>query len=274
MNRHVKRFFQEGSRSPGDRGNFYQVVALHENLDLSWEEFLKEAPGLPKGWYELSRLEGDARLEFVLGYWLSTLPYVPHMYEKIQAFFDGLESIEIFLTKETKGSPTLCQMVYSLKHEEGFFHGLPPVREESIESVQKKLPFYEPPVDYLAFLRIHDGFGKACDTGIIQALDIEKEYQNLQEQLEEKMPLSDSKGEGIRASHLVPFYQSFGMPCYQCFYLDWYPEAEVGNVYYSGNDHFLSDYRKTASSETLAFPSFLDWLAFYLESIVIREEEG
>ena len=46
----------------------------------------------------------------------------------------------------------------------------------------------------------------------------------------------------------------------------WYPGSEMGNVYLSGIDYTISDYRDRKEwADRLAFPTFLDWLAFYLE---------
>jgi hypothetical protein len=58
------------------------------------------------------------------------------------------------------------------------------------------------------------------------------------------------------------------MPFYQCFWAEWYPEQEMGNVYYSGESKTISDvFGSFSSSETMAFTTFTDWLMFYLERI-------
>ena len=80
--------------------------------------------------------------------------------------------------------------------------------------------------------------------------------------------VTNTKGELINPHSLIPFYESFGMPFYQCFYKDWYPETEMGNIYYSGNTNTISDVKnKDPSSEAMAFSTFSDWLIFYLETI-------
>ena len=42
----------------------------------------------------------------------------------------------------------------------------------------------------------------------------------------------------------------------------------MGNIYYSGIEHTISDFKDPAMwVENLAFSTFLDWLAFYLEGM-------
>jgi hypothetical protein len=58
------------------------------------------------------------------------------------------------------------------------------------------------------------------------------------------------------------------MPFFQCFWGEWYPEREMGNVYYSGFTRSISDYTQFGVGvETMAFETFTDWLMFYLETI-------
>ena len=52
---------------------------------------------------------------------------------------------------------------------------------------------------------------------------------------------------------------------FQCFYLDWYPELNIGNVFFSSKDNTISQYKNVQNGHDLAFYSFLDWLFFYLE---------
>ena len=70
----------------------------------------------------------------------------------------------------------------------------------------------------------------------------------------------------IDPGSLVPFYEAIGLSSFQCFYADWYPGNEMGNVYLSGIDYTISDFRDRKSwVDQKAFPTFLDWLAFFLE---------
>ena len=67
---------------------------------------------------------------------------------------------------------------------------------------------------------------------------------------------------------LYPFYVSFNLPCYQCFWAEWYPEQEMGNIYYSNITQSMSCVENGNSSpENLSFATFIDWLMFYLEQI-------
>lgn len=260
MNPHVTRYYSRGER-------FFSVTPLHESPEETWESVHERCSDLPKGWFELSRLSVEDRIEFVKGYWVATLPFVPHVNTFLDTFFDGLEDIGIFLTRQNEGDPVLPEMVYSLKNDGGFFHGSPPAKPEQIAALEGEFDFCQFSDDYLAFLAIHDGFCKANDTGVVPVDAMPLVYDEFQTLLEEKAELKFSGGEGVNLQHLLPFYQSFGLCCFQCFYADWYPEHEMGNLYYSGHDHTLSDYRqKGALDEKLAFPTFLDWLVFYLET--------
>jgi hypothetical protein len=267
VNRHVQRYFQ-GSASSADTGHFHRVVALHETKESSWEQLSKEAPDLPRGWFELSRLSVEDRIEFVKGFWVSTLPYLPNAHQGIDRFFADLEDIGIYLTQRSYAEPLIAQMAYSLKAERGFFHGRPSAKSADLSALERLFSFCKLPPDYLAFLKIHDGFSKANDSGLFQANQLRPRYEEFVTLLKSRHALTLKGGEEIDPTHLIPFYESFGLGSYQCFYTDWYPQEEMGNLYYSGIEHSLSDYRAPLSAEEKqAFPTFLDWLAFYLESV-------
>lgn len=122
------------------------------------------------------------------------------------------------------------------------------------------------PKDYMSFLKIHDGFNKHSDTGIIKSSSLLSIYEKLQERIQNEVIYSGRRVIEPRA--LIPFYESFGQPSFQCFYLDWIPIDEVGNVFYSMAEGKISDVNDRNSwSENLAFPTFLDWLIFYLEEV-------
>ena len=75
MDKHVKEFFCEYSdESP--HGNFHRVIALQERVDTVWEQAIDLAPSLCRGWYELSKLPKEDRLEFTREFWLKKLPYL------------------------------------------------------------------------------------------------------------------------------------------------------------------------------------------------------
>lgn len=251
--------------------HFHQVIALHESSHLTWEEVTSMAPLLPRGWFELAALPVEYRVEFTCDYWLSCLPFTSQksgrLEKKLGEFFDSVEEIGVFATQSKKGEAFEVHMVYSLKENAGFFQGGPPATPEAIETLIKRFESITFPTDYLAFLRIHDGFSKYTDTGILKSRDVTQVYQKLQHQLAEEL-LVRPDGETIDPSRLVPFYESFGLHCYQCFYADWYPEGQIGNVYFSEHERFMSNFLdRNRLEENLAFPSFLDWLIFYLEDI-------
>ena len=71
----------------------------------------------------------------------------------------------------------------------------------------------------------------------------------------------DDEQAPIRLYHEAP-------PCFQCFFAAWTPNEQAENVYYSMIEKTPSDISDRNSwQENLAFPTFLDWLIFYKESI-------
>lgn len=267
MGKHVKSYF---SHSPSDSqcGNFHSVIALHEPVTTNWTQIKKLVPQLPKGWYELGRLSSQDRIEFVRDFWLATLPFQPGFGDFVTRFFSSLEEVGIYLTQRTFDDPYEGHMVYSLKGDRGFFQGHPPASEAEVVALQKWIPDQTFPDDFKAFLRIHDGFAKFTDTGILPTSAIRKVYREFQQTLESKGPLLSATNEPVDPKKLIPFYESFGFPCYQCFWAEWYPAQEMGNVYYSGLTHTITDHTSNdCSPENQAFPTFLDWLEFYLEVI-------
>lgn len=258
---HVKRYFQEGTE-------FFKVVALCEQPSMEWDVAFTLVPGMPRGWWELAQLPVADRIEFLREYWTMTLPFSPHVSPRIDHFFAHLESIELFITQKMASSPYVAEMVYGVKGDRSFFHGHPPAAPDQIAAVGKWSDQLQLPIDYLAFLRIHDGFSKVTDTGLIPVAHLREESDRLQALLAQSVPLVLPSGEEVNPSKLIPFYRSFGLDCYQCFFGDWYPEQEMGNLYYSGIDRSLSDFSNRAGwVEQQAFPTFMDWLAFYLELV-------
>jgi hypothetical protein len=251
--------------------HFHQVIALHESPDLKWETIRNLAPLLPRGWYELARLSLEDRIEFTHDYWQSKLPFMAELgvaqERKLRNFFQNLEEIGIYVTQAKKGGAFDVHMVYSLKGAAGFFQGSPPATDETLDTLIRLFGHIHFPPDYLAFLCIHDGFSKYTDTGVIKSRDMAKTYQKLQHLLAEEILVSPD-GQLIDPENLIPFYESVGLHCYQCFYADWYPVEEMGNVYFSEYDRTMSNFLDPESLEdNLAFPSFIGWLIFYLEDI-------
>lgn len=268
MDRHINEYYQKSS-DEGPHGNFHQSIALHEAPDIDWSEISVNVPILPKGWYELSQLKTKDRIEFTHDFWQAKLPYRNKFTQFIDSFFDSLDDIGIFLTQQHFDSPFEVEMVYSLKGSEGFYRGKPPIISGHLEQLNASFPNTTFPFDYIAFLKIHDGFCKTTDsTGITSSVDMVPLYQSVLQLTEGNDIQITGRDTIIDPKCLIPFYESFGMPFYQCFYSEWYPEQEMGNVYYSAQSHTISDFlSKRESSATLAFPTFLDWLWFYLERV-------
>lgn len=263
MSEHIHEFIM----GDGPDKHFHQVIALHESPDLKWDTISNLAPFLPRGWYELSRLPLEDRIEFTHEYWQSKLGASAHLERRLNEFFENLDEIGIYITQAKERGPFDVHMVYSLKAAAGFFHGGPPATDETIDTLIKRFGHINFPSDYLAFLHIHDGLSKYTDTGLIKSRDMAQVYQRFQHLLAEEM-LVRPDGEVIDPESLIPFYESFGLHCYQCFYADWYPEEEMGNVYFSEYDRSISNFLDLQSfEESLAFPTFVGWLIFYLEDI-------
>lgn len=263
----------EGEYDPRDEQgkHFHEIIALHTDKNLSWDTLIEKIPMLPRGWFELSRLQNEDRIEFTRDFWLSKLPLVSEddarLQKRLEDFFSTLEEIGIVATQCKEGQPFEVHMIYHVKDDVGFFQGGPPASEEGVANLIKQFGQVILPVDYLAFLRIHDGFSKYTDTGLIKSREMARTYQRFQQMLADEM-LVHSDGEVINCTNLIPFYESFGLHCYQCFYADWYPEEEMGNVYFSDYDRTISlSLDANHPEENLSFPTFLSWLVFYLEDI-------
>lgn len=268
MDHHLKDFYRQFS-DEAPRGNFHSIIALHQSIEIPWNVIKTKVPELSKGWYELAHLNEKDRIEFTRDFWLSKLPYHQGVNESINNFFASLDDIGIFLTQKKFEDPYEANLIYSVKDNEGFFRGSLPASEKQLSDLQKYFSDYILPQDYLSFLQIHNGFCKATDcTGITATNSMPNSYQTLQQLMQQHDPLLTSRDTIIDPKTLIPFYESFGMPFYQCFWSEWYPEEEMGNVYYSGISHTISDvYSGKNSMETMAFPTFTDWLMFYIERV-------
>lgn len=259
MNSQVRRYYRKFDDEEIPLRLFYDVISLHETPELSWEGFKERAPDLPRGWYELASLSSADRVNFAKEFWMETLPYVPHIHVFLEKFFAQLDDVGVFLTQVHFDSVYQSEIVYSLRDGSCFFHGCPPAIEDAINALRRK--FQESlPEDYLAFLRIHDGFSKHMDVGIIPSKDLS--FLSPDKTL---LPPSQTT---VNPRDLILFYESFNEKCYQCFYEGWTPNGEIGNVCYSGLEGGISDTRnKEKWGDQLAFPTFLDWLIFYLEGV-------
>lgn len=265
---HVKEFYQQFSDETS-RGRFHKVIALHENKEINWKIAQEKAPELCKGWFELAQLNPKDRVEFCRDFWLTKMPFHPHFPKFLTHFFSLVDDVEVFLVQPKFDDPFEAHMVYSMKNDAGFFRGFSGATEKEILLLQQAFSEFILPNDYLAFLEIHNGFCKTTDmTGITKSTVMEESYKNFQIMLAQQERLTTTKSLAVNPKTLIPFYESFGMPFFQCFWAEWYPEQEMGNVYYSGKTKMISDIQNPEEpSESMAFPTFTDWLMFYLEQI-------
>lgn len=261
MNQTVYHYFQKGSSS------FYEVIPLHESQESDWNVLSRDVPTLPRGWYELAKLPLEDRIEFSTDFWIKTLPYHPRIHDALRQFFLDLDDIGVFITKKTKDSPFVCHLVYSMDEDAGFYYGRPPFSKEEIAAIVKggSVTF---PKDYLSFFEIHNGFKKHGDTGMFPLEKLEeltREFQMIAGHLDKEIFAGK---ELVHSASLFPFYRSFGLDVYQCFYKEWYADEGMGNVLCSLHEGYISDFHnRNTMMENLAFPAFLDWLIFYLDSL-------
>lgn len=267
MDSHIKKYFRMAQDGASGH-SFHHVIALHEAPDISWREISKKVPALPKGWFELAELNSQDRIDLLRDFWITKLPFCPHLMDKVDDFFSKLDDVGIFLVQPKFQDPYHAELVYSLKGDIGFFRGQVPATEDELSDLQKLFQEAILPEDYMAFLRIHNGFSKADDTGIIPTSKMPIIFSHFQDMVSDGYPITTDKGEQVNPKSLIPFYESFGMPFFQCFWTEWYPENEMGNVYFAGNERSIS---KTTgldpNSESMAFYTFLSWLFFYIEAI-------
>lgn len=267
MDSHVELYFRQFSAKTPD-GGFHKVIKLHQSPDISWSEISRIVPTLPRGWFELAEMPTQDRIDFVRDFWLSKLPFCPHILERLDPFFEKLDDIGIYLFQKKYDDVWQAEMVYSIKDNGGFYRGNPPASEEQLYQLQKYFPDTILPEDYMEFLRIHNGFAKATDTGITASYNMIEQFNRFQESLGPDNNVFTTKGIPVNPKSLIPFYESFGMPFFQCFWSEWYPENEMGNVYFSGQAQEISNVECTSpESDQMAFKNFTDWLFFYLETI-------
>lgn len=268
MDRHIKEFY---SHTPSDtpKGNFHSVITLHEAPDINWNSLKSLIPNLCKGWFELAQLSTIDRIEFTKEFWMLKLPYHASLSEAVNKFFSSLDDIGIFLVQKQYDDPFEAHFIYSIKEDSGFFRGSPPATPQQIEQLKEAFPQFLFPVDYLCFLEIHNGFNKTTDvTGLIPSTALLNYFQTFQKGFELDPTITTRRGRPVNPTLLLPFYESFGMPYFQCFWGEWYPNNEMGNIYYSAETKLISDVDEDKNTpENMSFSTFTDWLIFYLERI-------
>jgi hypothetical protein len=260
MNQSIFEYYKKNSDS-----NFIDVIIVDEKISKTFEELKSLTFNFPKAWYELSKLSITDKIEFSRDFCLKTLPYSPEIYPLIYDFFVNLNDIFVIMTKKKEEQKYLVELVYSIQNDSTFFRGRPPLDSEQIRYVNSQFNDILPS-DFLSFLKIHSGFSKNADSGIIPAEDMFDVTTNMIELIESQKRVILSNQKVVDPNDLIFFYQSYQRVDFQCFYSRWFPYSDVGNVYYSYNEDSISNFNdKNTWSENLAFPTFLNWLIFYLE---------
>jgi hypothetical protein len=261
MNDLAKKFYVKG----GD-AQLEEVIFLSENRSLSWEQISEKVFDLPRSWFELSRVSKEERIEFVCDSWLDRLPFNPKAHPFFFQFFSRLDDVAIVIIK--KEGEFSSEMLYSLADNSTFFRGFPPAIDQDINTFKTEVGLGLPR-DYLAFLKLHNGFGRLSELGLLNMEDVLGARHRVRSML-----LFNANKEIRWDQHLIdpealiPFYEDFGLDSFQCFFSDWYPNNEMGNVYLSGINYAISDVTdRKLWTQQLAFTSFLEWLVYYLEGM-------
>lgn len=263
MDRHLLDYYT--ARSPQyPAGYFHAVIDLETHLKMGWEKLVQICPSLPHGWFELVHLADVDRIELMQEHWLLKISPHPKIKEAIAQFFLSLDHIGVFLSQRNYDDPFEPELIYRLSGSGEFFRGRPGATAEEIGALQKEFVEYILPLDYTSFLRIHDGFSKWRDKGLLGSQDLALACIDLQELLE-RTSVSISHL-SVPSRSLIPFYQSLQGADFQCFWNDGTslqrlgegiePPPTLGVV-------SIMDPKK----EIRSFPTFLDWLIFYLEKI-------
>lgn len=260
MNALVRRYFYEDA-------NFEEVVILSDGSGKNWSDVAKLVPKFPRGWFELSRIPSEDRIEFAKSFWLSRLPFQPTAHAAITHFFDSLDDVGVVMAKSKEC--WVPQLVYSFLDNSSFFRGLLPALERDLEDLKSELNFSFPS-DWMAFMKIHNGFGKLSDLDLLTVSAIPDARRKVMEMILQAPKKVQSGKIVVDAGALVPFFEASGLSSFQCFYADWYPGNEMGNVYFSGIDYTISDTDLVEGlSDNGAFATFLEWLTSYLEGMEI-----
>ena len=145
--------------------------------------------------------------------------------------------------------------------------GEPPCGDADIQELRNEIDV-SLPRDYLSFLKIHNGFGKLSEMGMLEIQEIADARRRVIEMILKTEKRVRSGELIVDAGALFPFFEALGLSSFQCFYSDWYPGSEMGNVYLSGIDYTISDVsNKKSWVENLAFPTFSEWLSYYLQGM-------
>lgn len=264
MNSLAKKYYEVGGES-----DIQEVIFLSEQKALDWKEVSEKVSDMPRGWFELSRVSKEDRIEFISTIWENKLPFHPMIHARMRRFFSRLDDVAIVIVK--REFSYFAEMVYSIGDNSSFFRGLPPLIEEDVRMFTSELGV-RLPSDYLSFLKVHNGFGKLSEPGILRVEEIYRAREDVRKILMNGDKEIRWKGHVIDPEALIPFYEDYGFNSFQCFFSDWYPNSEMGNVYLSGINYTVSDIAdRNIWADQLAFASFMEWLAMYLEGMNVLD---
>lgn len=262
MNSLCRQFFCENTENL-----FQEVLFFSENPRANWEEISKKVPSLPRGWFELSRISSRDRVEFTRDFWLDRIPYHPSAHPGLFEFFEELDDVAIVFTRSRGQEMFDCELVYSFADNSTFFRGKPPAQDRDVEALKQEMNV-NLPRDFFSFAKIHDGFGKLSEMGLLaldQIGDARRRVVHFLLQKDQPIKIGEKV---LDPGALIPFYETLGLFSFQCFYTDWYPDQEMGNLYLSGIDSTVSDITdRKRWAENLAFPTFSEWLVDYLQGM-------
>ncbi len=264
MNLLVQRFFQQLNEDPNFEAPFFEVLFLEQNSHLPFEKYKEMAPNILRGWHELSQLNQSDRVEFVKEFWLKVIPFQPQFHSNIELFFSKLDDVGVYLTKGWPEGDFEAEIVYSLMDGTSFFRGQPPATTELLSTTQTAFK-NKLPKDFLNFNKIHNGFCKYLNNGIIPLKKMKRKTMDLHQSILENEQMLTCNGKNVDPISLIPFYEYVEKGSFQCFYEDWYPTTSMGNVRFSKEEFSISDFSSRVNWEkTLSFPTFLHWLSHYL----------
>ncbi len=265
MNPFLLRFYQEATDIEGIKDPFREVIFFDDQSHLTWKEIEALASGnFPRPWFELFKLSHLDRLDFLRSYWEKILPFESKVFSFLDFFFSKIDDVVVVMVKDFQKEPYRIEMAYTMKsNPKLFFRGGPPVSKEELHQLNAHFD-YLLPGDFLAFLQIHNGFAKGEDQGILPMHKILKKTVEIREIASQISKKISSEGE-FNPEALIVFYQSYHENFFHCFYTEWFPKSEVGNVFYSLPENRISTVKE--GSKDLAFPTFLEWLTFYMEDI-------
>jgi hypothetical protein len=262
MNSQIRDFFRvDRSHDP----HFKEVRFLSEEPDLDWKDVGEM--GLLRSWFELSRISMADRIEFSREFWLGQFSFHPKATRSLIEFFDRLDDVAVVTFRQTNEEPWTSELIYSLGDNSCFFRGRPPANEKKIDAIKKQF-LQNLPHDYWAFFRLHNGFGKLTELGLLpleNLMNAREQVINTCLQSEEPLRMGETRLDPLS---LFPFYEVYGVGSFQCFNAEWYPSSEMGNIYFSGIETTVSDISDLKTwAENLAYPTFLEWLTAFLEGI-------